>query len=54
MVECWGAQGGSSFGGNGAYTKGQVSFSSYKSIYIYVGKCGLPKPPPPLNVPDCG
>ena len=40
MVECWGAQGGSSFGGNGAYTKGQVSFSSYKSIYIYVGKCG--------------
>ena len=37
QFECWGAKGGGSLGGNGAYTKGIVNLNEDKTIYAYIG-----------------
>jgi len=44
-MECWGAQGGTggyqgTAGGKGGYTKGEISFISSKTMYVYVGQKG--------------
>lgn len=43
LLECWGAQGGDSVsesGGNGGYSKGTLSLTSEKQIFVYVGGAG--------------
>lgn len=37
-IECWGAQGGNTNGGNGAYTRGNIALNKNEIIYIYVGQ----------------
>lgn len=39
-LECWGAQGGGSVGGNGGYSTGVLSLPSSTTIYIIVGQAG--------------
>ena len=40
QIELWGAQGGSSQGGKGAYTSGTVELNTTDPIYIYLGGQG--------------
>ena len=44
-IELWGAQGGShatnSLGGNGAYTKGEITLTAGTTLYVYVGGQGM-------------
>lgn len=40
QIEAWGAKGGGSTGGNGAYTKGEIVLSKGKTLYLYVGGAG--------------
>lgn len=37
-VELWGAQGGGSYGGNGAYTSGTINLTPSETLYVYVGE----------------
>lgn len=41
QVEAWGAQGGSSTGGNGAYVKGTFAVTPGETLYVVVGQRGL-------------
>lgn len=37
LFETWGAQGGNSTGGYGAYAKGEITLTAARTFYIYVG-----------------
>ena len=37
MIECWGAQGGGTIGGKGAYTRGVLSLDKDETLFLYVG-----------------
>ena len=42
-IECWGAQGGTSFnveGGKGGYSSGEIELTSYVNAYLYIGAHG--------------
>ena len=39
-VELWGAQGGGTSGGHGAYTSGIIELTKGEKIYVYVGESG--------------
>ena len=39
-IELWGAQGGSEYGGKGAYTTGDIYLTKNQVIYLYVGGAG--------------
>ncbi|SFW48642.1 Glycine rich protein, partial [Prevotellaceae bacterium HUN156] len=51
VMECWGAQGGNDadkpdqsdlgYGGKGGYTKGTLSLTASKNLYVYVGPSGV-------------
>ncbi|MCL2041407.1 MAG: glycine-rich protein [Bacteroidales bacterium] len=39
-IECWGANGGGSYGGMGGYSRGTLTVTSATTIYVYVGGGG--------------
>ena len=40
-VELWGAQGGTSYGGLGGYSSGNIKLTTEDTLYVYVGSQGL-------------
>ena len=38
QIELWGAQGGGTYGGAGAYTSGNITLNKGEKLYIYVGE----------------
>lgn len=40
-IEAWGAQGGGSNGGKGAYTSGYINLNANEKLYLYIGGAGV-------------